>query len=58
MARKKFIRGTIFHEKCSNISPKILSLSFVGPKKSRQISLPKTKKITDELLQERKENNA
>ena len=61
-----FLRGTNFLTKnAPKFPPKFLSLCFVGPKKipqnsrqiSHQISLPKIKKkITDELLQERREN--
>ena len=48
------------YEKSSEISPKSLSLYFLGPKKSRQfprkISLPKIKEITAEPMQEGREN--
>ena len=62
---KDFFRGTNFLTKnAPKFSPNILSLYFVGQKKSRKIpgkfpaKFPpqKSKKFTNELLQDRQEN--
>ena len=67
-ARKIFVLSYDFsYEKCSEISPEILSLYSVGQEKSSKIPAKfptkfpkfpcgKSKKITNELLQEHREN--
>ena len=65
-ARKIFLSHEFSYEKCSEIFPEIFEPLFCGSEKSPenslqishkffQISLRKIKKITDELLQERRE---
>ena len=59
-----FLRHEFSHEKCSESFPETIEPLFCGSKKipqnshqiSRRISLPKIKKINDELLQNCREN--
>ena len=66
-ARKIVFELRISYEKCSEISPEIFEALFCGSEKFRKspakfptkfpkFPCEKSKKITDELLQERREN--